>query len=366
MWVEQVKTGYKYIERYTDPMTGKYKRVSIVLKKNTAQAKKQAQEALSKKIEHALNMYPAQKDMTLSRLINLYREEQKNTIKASTYERNYYACESIKKILGEDTLLKNLNAGYIRSAFLSTGEKPGRLNERMIRLKALLRWGYRNDYLESISFLDKLERFNDVPHRVKIEDKFLEAEELRLLLEHMKIKKWRILTEFLALTGLRFGEAAALLRSDINLKERVIHVTKTYDQIHDIVTTPKTGCSVRDISIQDELLPVCKIVLANSMCENIIHISNILFPGTAREHMQFDCYAKYLREQSEKAIGRRITPHTLRHTHASLLMEQGIDIDTISRRLGHSDSRITREIYLHVTKKLKERENEKLRDIKIL
>ena len=88
--------------------------------------------------------------------------------------------------------------------------------------------------------------------------------------------------------------------------------------------------------------------------------------GTIREHIEFDCYAKYLRETSQRVIGRRITPHTLRHTHASLLMEQGIDIDSISKRLGHNDSRITREIYLHVTKKLEEQRNAQIKELKIL
>lgn len=45
--------------------------------------------------------------------------------------------------------------------------------------------------------------------------------------------------------------------------------------------------------------------------------------------------------------------HDLGHTHASLLLEQGVSIDTISRRLGHENSVITRKIYLHVTKNLK-------------
>ncbi len=53
------------------------------------------------------------------------------------------------------------------------------------------------------------------------------------------------------------------------------------------------------------------------------------------------------------ALHRTITPHALRHTHASLLMEQGINIDIIFGRLGHENSSITREIYLHVTEKLK-------------
>jgi integrase len=47
-------------------------------------------------------------------------------------------------------------------------------------------------------------------------------------------------------------------------------------------------------------------------------------------------------------------------------MEQGVSIDTISRRLGHENSQITREIYLHVTEKLKERDNEEIAKVKIM
>ena len=63
-------------------------------------------------------------------------------------------------------------------------------------------------------------------HRKKIEDKFLESTEVKKLLDGMNITKWKILTEFLVLSGLRFGEAAALERSDIDLKKREIHVSK--------------------------------------------------------------------------------------------------------------------------------------------
>ena len=76
--------------------------------------------------------------------------------------------------------------------------------------------------------------------------------------------------------------------------------------------------------------------------------------------MNYYTYNKYLKENALKAIGRSITAHTLRHTHASLLLAKGIDVDTISRRLGHEDSRITKEIYLHVTKDLKELDNKQM------
>lgn len=100
--------------------------------------------------------------------------------------------------------------------------------------------------------------------------------------------------------------------------------------------------------------------------DNVIQFSNLLFTGTVREHIDHFAYNKYLKENSMKAIGRSITPHTLRHTHASLLMEQGIDIDSISKRLGHNDSKVTREIYLHVTQKLESKRNEQLKELKIL
>ncbi len=368
MWMDKLPSGkYNYIERYIDPMTGKKKRVSIAFDKNTAKNRKMAATILQERIDQALRTAQVQKkDITLKELAELYNAEQLRTVKQSTYNRNCGACKSIAKILGPSTIVSKLNAGYIRERFLATGRAPGTLNEWMVRLKALLRWGYRNDYIEDISYLDKIERFKDVSHRKKIEDKFLESSEVELLLDEMKVKKWKVLTEFLVLSGLRFGEVAALEKTDVDLRKRVIHVTKTYDVNNDIVTTPKTDFSIRDVYIQDELAKVCRKALRMAQNDNVVQFSNLLFTGTVREHIDHFAYNKYLKENSMKAIGRSITPHTLRHTHASLLMEQGIDIDSISKRLGHNDSKVTKEIYLHVTQKLESKRNEQLKAIKIL
>ncbi len=366
MWVEQTNQGkYKFIERYTDPLTGKYRRVSVVLDKNTAQSRKQAQKALTEKIERAGN---EPNKMTLGELVEKYREEQKKTVKTSTYQRNYFACETLKKILGADTLLSALNAGYIRSAMLATGKEHGTLNEHLVRLKALLRWGYRNDYLKDIAYLDKLDRFPDTPHRAKIEGKFLEANEVGSLIKSMRVSEWRNLTEFLVLSGLRFGEAAALTLSDLDFKNRTIHVTKNYDSVNDLVTTPKTRTSTRDVYMQDDLYHLCRKIVAGSLANSIASMDtgNLLFPGENGMHISFYTYNKYLRENAQKILKRKITPHTLRHTHASLMFEQGMSEAAISRRLGHSNSNITKEIYLHATKKLQEKENKQIKSIKLL
>ena len=92
----------------------------------------------------------------------------------------------------------------------------------------------------------------------------------------------------------------------------------------------------------------------------------LLFFNRNGNHINPFSYNKYLRERSEKLIGRRITAHTLRHTHASMLLASGVNIETIARRLGHENSKVTREIYLHVTEKLTERDNDQIRQAKII
>lgn len=370
MWVEERGNGtYKAIERYTDYLTGKTKRVSVTMEKNTAQSRKVAQAALNEKIRQAYSGEKEEKKVTLKELVDEYRKDQETTIKQSTYRRNYFACETIKSILGEKTLVSRLTSRYVRDKFLATREEPGTLNERLKRFKALIRWGYYNDLIADISFLDKLEPFKDVSHREKIQNKFLEASELKELLDGMQHERWKLLTQFLALSGLRCGEAMALLLSDLDFKERVIHVNKTYDSNNHIITTPKTLCSIRDVYMQDELADLCRQIKITTLQRNILHghpESKLLFSNDTGTYIEYAAYNKYLKDNALKILGRPITPHTLRHTHASLLFEQGLTIDEIARRLGHEDSQVTREIYLHVTEKLKEKDRDRIKNIKII
>ncbi len=367
MWVEQTKKGkYKFIERYTDRLTGKYRRVSVVLEKNTAQARKQAQAALTEKIRQAQSGEPEQ--MTLRELIEKYREEQKKTVKLSTYRRNYFFGESVKNVFGSDILINALTASYIREKIIALDHTPEHKNELIKRFKAVMRWGYRHDYVKDVSYLDKIERFKTDPRRARIEDKFLESSEVESLISAMNLPLWKLVTQILVLSGLRFGELAALKREEVDTGKRLIRVSATYDANNRIETTPKTADSKREVYMQDELLSAIRRAKAFMLSQQIAsgRTTSLFLSDKNGDHINYYTYRKYFGETAKKALERDITPHILRHTHASLLMEQGIDIDTISRRLGHSDSRITKEIYLHVTEKLKEREQERLKELKIL
>ena len=115
--------------------------------------------------------------------------------------------------------------------------------------------------------------------------------------------------------------------------------------------------------MQDELYDLCKRLYAPTIIS--IDNSDLLF-SDGGDHLQYRAYEKYFCTNAQRLIGRKLTIHSLRHTHASLMMENGMDEQSIARRLGHTNSKVTKEIYLHVTKKMQERENQKIKSIRIL
>lgn len=360
MWVEELPSGkYRMVERYTDPMTGKKKKISVTMDRNTPASRKAAQQILNEKSSSA----PTSKVITFKDLVEKWRTYQQATVKQSTYKRNYHSSNALMKIIGPDILVENLTAGYIMDRMLATGNKPGTINEHLRRLKSILRWGYRADHIKDVSYLAKLEPMKDDEKKKKLADKYMEADEVNTLIESMKVERWKDLTRFLVLTGMRCGEAFALTDQDIDLKARQIHVTKTLDVVNDLITPPKTMNSIRDIFIQDELMELCHKLRSEALAGRLTGGSGMLF-YTAR--YDYYAYEKYFRTRMKEVLGRHLTVHSLRHTHVALLAENGMPLDMIGRRLGHSDSRITRDVYFHVTEKLKEKENKMLQHVSIL
>lgn len=364
MYVENLPNGqYKYVERYKDPMTLKYRRVSITLDKNDRKTTKLAESILADKISSALaisdNSY-----LTFSDLIDKYLTHQKKSVREGTYKRDLCQCNIIKDIIGSDVLLSRLSARYVRECLDKTGKKNVTKNTYLKRYKAVVRWGFQNDYVDDISYLEKLTPYEDRRQREKIEDKYLEKNEMQLLLSDMEKStspQWFYLTKFLILSGLRIGEAIVLEKKDID--DEYIHITKTYSLTTETVGPPKTPESIRDIFIQDELAALLKEIRSYNRKNKIS--SKLLFSEDGH-YIDYDNYRMYLRRHAKKSIGRVITPHALRHTHASLLLANGMSIDSISRRLGHRDSTVTKDIYLHIMEELKQRDNETIKSLNII
>ena len=364
MWIEELKNGkFKAVERYMDPMTEKYKRVSVTLDKNTRASRKAAEEELRRKIDEA-TMTSISQEITLKELAALYIDQKKQRTKLQTWMRDELMCDIVVKLLGEDVYVNKLTARFVSEKINNSGKQVVTLNTYYSHFKRMMRWAYRADYIDDISFLDKLQIPEDKDRKERIEDKFLESSELAALLAGMKITRWKLLTEFLALSGLRIGEALALNNDDIT---DVITVNKTYDPINKRISdNAKTADSNREVYIQPELAEVIRKIRAYFLTDQLRHNyrSTRFFANQLDDC--YSAYRKYLKETSEAVIHHKITPHALRHTHVSLLAENGVPLEMIARRVGHKDSRITRQIYFHITEKQKEKDNETIKKIKLL
>lgn len=365
MWIEQKGNGtFTFRESYPHPMTGRRMTASVTLPKNNARAKKQALELLNEKIrKKTIELgHPAahSKEITLEELTECYLRDQSRSVSDATYRRNKFAVRKLKSILGANTRVSSITANYVRDRFNDTGDGPGTLNERLARFKALMRWAYSNDYVDDIRFLDKLKKYPDPEKRERLEEKYLEGADLQKLIDAMEVTRWKLLTQLLALSGLRIGEALALQDEDIDLKNKYIYVRHTLDYVTMKLVDPKTRESNRDVYIQQSLLPVIRQILFEARkMRNIYECdTKFLFFDAAGGPVLYVTYNKYLQEVAKRTLGRSISTHIMRHTHTALMAEAGVPLEAISRRLGHADSAITKNVYFHVTEKLRAKDNE--------
>lgn len=341
MYSQKLKSGkVRFFESYVDPMTMIRKTTSVTMEKDTKITRKEAKDLLSARVMELESRSYEQTHVTLKEVSEAYKASRAPYLREQTLDSNMFTIKGAMKILGENTVASNLTAGYVLRAFDQDKHAAVWKNEKLKRFKTMMRWAKTRGMVSDISWLDDVPKYDDNP-RLRREEKYLEKKELEKLVRAMTVSYHRDLTVFLVLTGMRIGEALALTPSDVDIQNRLIHVTKTYIPSKKKDGPTKTDGSTRDIFIQDEILPLL----------SDLRPSEHLFEANG-SRLQYDAYRKYLKETSEKAIGRGIVPHALRHTHTSLLAAAGVPLDVISRRLGHADSKITREIYFHVTQGL--------------
>ena len=343
MWSQKRNNGkWQFFERYTDEVTGLQHTVSITLDRNTTATRKAAQTVLAALIEKKQIKAGEYANMTLEELLELYLK--RDGIRESTRMRDTALSNVIKPILGGEAKINRINAGYIKRK-LAEADKADNA-ELIARIKALMRWAYQNDYVNDIAYLGKLKKPKKRDHDLKA--KYLEEDELKTLLAGMKIREWRELTEFLVLSGLRIGEAMDLKQCDID--KDVIHVNSTLGLLTHESGPTKTQAGIRDVTITPQLARCIRKIRKRTF------VSEKFLLGPGGRPVDYAAYRKYLAENSERILGRRITPHALRHSYTSHMAAAGIPLDVIARQLGHEDSSVTRRVYFHVTEKLKERD----------
>ena len=159
-------------------------------------------------------------------------------------------------------------------------------------------------------------------------------------------------------SGLRKGELTALLWSDLDIQNRTISVSKqaSWDTEHQLILSrPKTGNSIREVSIPQDAVELLKQ-------EHAKHPDNPwMFPSGRTGEMYHPDSVVTLHKRILKDAGlEHIRFHDLRHTFATLALQNGVDVKTVSSMLGHYDAGFTLRTYTHVTRQMQQSAAEKM------
>ncbi|EIK4814523.1 site-specific integrase, partial [Listeria monocytogenes] len=185
--------------------------------------------------------------------------------------------------------------------------------------------------------------------------KFLNQFEVQVLLKELNLKEdinWDWFILLIIKTGLRFSEALALTPSDFDFSTQKISINKTWD--YKMVTgsfqPTKNESSNRKIQIDWQLAMQFSQLIKMKDSDKPIFVKSRVFNSTINNRLKVLC---------QNANIPTITIHSLRHTHASLLLFAGVSIASVANRLGHSSMTTTQETYLHIIQELENQDNDK-------
>ncbi len=153
-------------------------------------------------------------------------------------------------------------------------------------------------------------------------------------------------------TGLRKGELVALRWEDLDPEKRTLRVDKQAVSVPGggvKVTRPKTETSIRTLSVSQEVVRLL-------VQEHEKHPENpYMFPSPVTGGMYYPDTINSLHEKILKGAGLpHVRLHDMRHTAATLMLQNGVDVRTLSAMLGHYDAGFTLRTYTHTTTKQQE------------
>lgn len=228
--------------------------------------------------------------------------------------------------------------------------------------RAMMNYAVKMEYIPN-NILLKVGNFK-APLEAHKEMSFYTPEEFKLYIATAKyfaekqdsMQSWNYYVFFYIafFTGMRKGEIHALTWEDI--KDNEIHITKSLTQKlkgEDKITPPKNKSSIRTIQIPNKLQKVLHQHFER--CQNISGFSPKMFVCGGTTPLRDTSIDNANRRFAEVAGVKHIRIHDFRHSHASLLANNGINIQEIARRLGHSDIKTTLQTYSHLYPKESER-----------
>ncbi|MFT9313908.1 tyrosine-type recombinase/integrase [Leuconostoc pseudomesenteroides] len=263
-------------------------------------------------------------------------------IRESTYIRYKSWINNVKNLFG-DVRLDQLTNYQIQQIINNFGQTHTLKSTQgfLVSVRSSLKDALLDGYIDKDIF--SRVKANSHVEKPKSEN-FLSAEEFERLQDFLYdnqkevINNPKILMVLIALeTGARLGEICALRVNDIHTNQLLID--ESYSATSHQYTKPKTKSSIRAISIPSKLETVIRYYIKKTSK------NDILFAPQHRANISRGVSAIL-----KHAGVHQIRFHGLRHSHVSYLLHRGVDISYISKRVGHSNTTITLQVYAHLLK----------------
>lgn len=374
MWMEELPTGkYKFFERYKDPYTEKLKKVSVTMEKKTPQARNQAALLLQEKIKQKLNKKQVE-SITFEEIYKLFYKSWSQTVKESTKHNCKSIDKKMKEVIPSDTLLANLDRRFLQEAIEKVIETNGHIAAKKVRhrLRGIFKHAVQYSYIENneVDYTTIPQRPKTLEELEKKRNNFLTTDEIKALVNVLNGReyhqKYADMVLVLSLTGMRYGELTALQLKNIDFQNNKIEITGNFDSVNKIKTLPKTTNSIRTIKASKTVMEAIQRQIAR-LSERFQPLSSddyIFCFERWNQPTTISCFIQILKKYGKEAgIDKNLTSHIFRHSHISFLAESGLPIKSIMDRVGHSNAKMTLEIYSHTTQDMEDKLVDKLDSI---
>lgn len=370
------KTNYTKngIEYYRITKTIGHKEDGTPVKKEFyGNSKSEAEEKANKYINDLKNgLIQNAENYTVSQLMKIWLFDflhNSVSIKPSTFQRYegiYRNYIKLSPIAG--TKITKLNSVQIQNYYndLSKDKSYSQISTLNKVLKVFFNWCYKDGYIikNPCSNLTLKGNKTDIINNKTKEVKILSIKEINTIKNYIKGTDFELLFLLDLGTGLRLGELLALDWEHINLKEKELKVDKSakevyiYDNfdkkhIETIIQTPKTRHSIRTVPIPSSLIDTLN-KKENKEGYLFLDKQGNLLKG------------KNVSSEWTKILKKCNIPHkkfhSIRHTFGSILLQKGVDIETVAELMGHTAISIT-QMYMHSETKIKSNSVNKLNSI---
>ena len=333
------------------------------------------------KYKNMNDMFPIDESMTIEQYFRYWLFEYKiNEVKSSTitrYEgiyRNYIKGSQIAKVKLKDLRTQQLQTYYNRLIEDNNITSSTILTINKV-LKSCFAQAIKEGYL-----LKNYCTLVSLPKKSKKEDiVYLTIEEQKRFIQACNGHRLECLFLFALGTGLRLGELLALTWNDIDFDDKTVSVNKSIRQetifnnkgegkYTTIIQPPKTETSIRTVPIPSNIIHKLKqfktIQNKEKLSNGELYMpSDLVFTTPIGTPINTSNLRKTYNRLLKKANINNIKFHALRHTYATRLFEEEVQIKTVQSLLGHSDINTTMNIYTHVTNAVKNNAIEKLNQI---